>query len=153
MAKYDELGREIPDPTPVEMPVGFRHPPSLNDEIQRLIRNELSQAAAAQGAETFEEADDFDVDDDDGVPFSEYEVTDMQAEVPRDFFEKRPKRNYRLEDDPPSTEAASDDDVEDQEPEPEAEAPAAPIPAKPVVAKRGPPSAGGPGVRRAKGRR
>lgn len=70
---------EFPDDTPVEVPLNFRRPLTLQEEIQRLIRNQMSQNAAAQGFESFEEANDFDVDDD-ADPFTQYEVAEMQEE-------------------------------------------------------------------------
>lgn len=67
---FDAQGREIPDPTPVEIPVhlNIRH----SDHIRDIIRQELSRFAEDQGHETFEEADDFDCDDD-FDPASPYE--------------------------------------------------------------------------------
>jgi len=48
-----------------EIPVGFKQPESLTDTLARLLRSkELEQIARSQGYETFQEADDFDVDDD-----------------------------------------------------------------------------------------
>lgn len=78
MCPHDELGRELPDPTPVAIPSGVGRPESLTDTIRRMVRNEMSQAAEAAGSETFEEANDFDEDDDDFV--SPYELTAMQEE-------------------------------------------------------------------------
>lgn len=71
---------EFPDPTPVEMPLGFSRPPTLQEEIQRIIRIQMSQQAQAEGFESFEEADDFDVDEDPD-PLSPYEVSEMQQEA------------------------------------------------------------------------
>lgn len=71
---------EFPDPTPVEMPLGFKRPPSLQEEIQRLIRVQMSQLAQEDGYESFEEADDFEVDEDPD-PLSPYEVVEMQPEA------------------------------------------------------------------------
>lgn len=71
---------EYPDPTPVEMPLGFKRPPTLQEEIQRLIRVQMSQAAQDSGMETFEEADDFEVDEDPD-PLSPYEVMEMEPEA------------------------------------------------------------------------
>ena len=45
-----------------------------------MIRLELSQEAARQGHETFEESNDFSVDDDDDVPRSPHEYTEMHEE-------------------------------------------------------------------------
>lgn len=61
----NEKGQEVPDPVPVAPPVGYRRPPTLQENIQRMIRSEmLQQAAAAEGFDTFEEAEDFDIEDD-----------------------------------------------------------------------------------------
>lgn len=65
---------EDPDPTPLAIPVNFRRPPSIEEMIQKYVRTELSTRAQDQGAETFEEADDFDVDDDPELR-SPYEIT------------------------------------------------------------------------------
>lgn len=71
---------EYPDPTPVEMPLGFKRPPTLQEEIQRIIRQQMSMQAEEAGFESFEEADDFEVDEDPD-PLSPYEVTEMQEEA------------------------------------------------------------------------
>lgn len=60
----NEKGEEIVSNVPVAAPVGFRRPPSLSEQIKRLVRIELSAAAEAAGQESFEEADDFDIGDD-----------------------------------------------------------------------------------------
>lgn len=79
--KYDEHGREVPDPTPVEMPLGWSRPKPLQDLIKDMIRVEMSRQAVAAGFESFEEADDFEVDDSDGDDMlSQYELTPMQEE-------------------------------------------------------------------------
>lgn len=71
--RQDEKGREIPDPKPLELPIGFKRPESLAEQVQRLVRNQVSQYAAMHGEETFEEADDFDIEDD-VDPTTPYEV-------------------------------------------------------------------------------
>lgn len=63
--KFDAEGRELPDPTPLEVPAGQRRPETIQQMMQRLIRQDVSRAAQEHGAESFEEANDFDVDDDD----------------------------------------------------------------------------------------
>lgn len=63
--RHDEKGREIPDPRPMEMPLGMRKPESMEDMIRRYVRVEASRIAQQEGMESFEEADDFDVEDDD----------------------------------------------------------------------------------------
>lgn len=78
--KYNDRGEELPDDTPVETPLKFRRPPTLQEQIKAMVRGEMSRAAAEEGKETFEEADDFDVEDEDDLPPSNYEFTDMSIE-------------------------------------------------------------------------
>lgn len=61
---YDEKGQFYPDPTPVAPPIGYVPEVSMFDRVRDMVRREMSKAADEQGFETFEEADDFDVDDD-----------------------------------------------------------------------------------------
>lgn len=68
----DANGWEIPDPQPLEIPGGFKKPETLQEQIRRLIRA-ASEDAKNQGLETFEEAEDFNVDDD-FDPNTPYEV-------------------------------------------------------------------------------
>lgn len=66
-------GAEVPDPVPLEPPVGFVRRPSLTEQIRDMVRSEAVRAAAeSQGMESFEEADDFSVEDDD--PSTPYEA-------------------------------------------------------------------------------
>lgn len=78
-ALYDEKGREIPDPTPMSLPAGWDRPESLTDQIKRLIRVQMSREAFDAGHESFEEADDFEVDEDPD-PVSAYEVRELVPE-------------------------------------------------------------------------
>lgn len=66
-------GAEIPDPTPLEIPAGFKIPETAEQRIQRMVRHSMSEWAARNEAETFEEADDFDISDDED-PTSPYET-------------------------------------------------------------------------------
>jgi hypothetical protein len=81
MARYDERGREIPDSRPVEVPL-MRRPLSLQDEIRRFVRQELSARAQDQGFESFEESDDFEVGDDSSEPSTVYEMDEEQELSP-----------------------------------------------------------------------
>lgn len=65
LSGYDKQGREIPDPTPVEMPVGFKRPIPLADEIRAIMRRAVQEDLDSHGMETFDEADDFEVPDED----------------------------------------------------------------------------------------
>lgn len=69
--------QEIPDQTPVEWPPHIKAPETLAQQIQRLVRVEVSRVAEQAGLETFDEADDFDVDDDSEL-YSEHELSDEQ---------------------------------------------------------------------------
>lgn len=73
LSAYNERGEEIPDPTPIEVPLGFKAPIPLSEEIRRMVQNEAIQAELnAAGLETFEEADDFNIPDEDmSAPFEE----------------------------------------------------------------------------------
>lgn len=79
MAKYNEKGEQIPDPTPVEVPLRFTRPAGFTEEVLRVMREEMSRRAQEAGQESFEEADDFFTDDDDDLPMtSQYELDDGQ---------------------------------------------------------------------------
>lgn len=73
-------GRELHNPIPKVAHLGLGRPLTLQEQIQRLLRVELSRQAAAQEHETFEEAQDFNVGDDfiDGDDSSPY--TDLMVE-------------------------------------------------------------------------
>lgn len=72
-------GSEVPDPVPMEPPVGYVRRPSLADQIRDMVRSErLRQEALSAGAESFDEADDFEVGDD-FDPESPYEMDFDQA--------------------------------------------------------------------------
>lgn len=79
MALYDEFNREIPDPTPVAVPVGYKAPETLAETIQRMVNNN-EYLKAWEGAESIEEADDFECDDDDVMMASPHEYTELQEE-------------------------------------------------------------------------
>lgn len=69
------VSRERPDPVPFA--VTEVKPLTLKEEMQRFIRSQMAAALAPSGeVESFEEANDFDVDDDVDL-MSPYEVLDM----------------------------------------------------------------------------
>lgn len=76
--------KEYPDPTPVEIPIGMRGKMTMEEKLRRLVKAEFSKRAAEAGEETFEESNDFDVDDDfDGDEvMSPYIVKEMKPEYP-----------------------------------------------------------------------
>lgn len=58
-------GKEIPSDVPMAPPVGFVRQPSMVEHMRAMVRSELlRQHVEAQGLETFDEADDFDIPDD-----------------------------------------------------------------------------------------
>lgn len=82
MAKYDKDHYEVPDKTPVELPIGAQRPESLEQMIARMVQNKFVQAEMQdKGLETFEEADDFEVGENTEFT-SEHEVKEMQPEYP-----------------------------------------------------------------------
>lgn len=57
-------GSEILDPTPMAPPIGYVKQPSMVEIVRNMVRSErLALAAEEAGLETFEESEDFDVDD------------------------------------------------------------------------------------------
>lgn len=71
-AQLDHLGREINNPVPAFIPAGPT-PLTITEQIQRLLRVELSRQAAEQGFETFEESDDMEDEELDDAPLSPYQ--------------------------------------------------------------------------------
>lgn len=69
------------DPTPMEMPLGHCRPTPIHELIARAVHQEMSQKND-EGYETFEEANDFEMDDVDDVlmDMTPYELNDMQDE-------------------------------------------------------------------------
>lgn len=81
--KYNERGEEIPDTTPVEIPVGFGAPETTEEMIRRMIHGVLSDDARSRGAETFEEANDFDIPDEEWEDLTtQHEILSMGEEFP-----------------------------------------------------------------------
>lgn len=58
-------GAEIPDPRSLELPVGFERPESIQETIRRLVTDPaIREQLQVDNVETFDEADDFEIDDD-----------------------------------------------------------------------------------------
>jgi hypothetical protein len=70
--RLDETGAEILDPTPIAIPLGMERPETMAEMIRRLAPD-IIQRMTGQEAETFEESEDFDVNDDFFDPTSPYE--------------------------------------------------------------------------------
>lgn len=87
------------DPIPHEGLLTEPQPLTLQEQIARFLGSEL--AKQNQSIETMEESDDFDVDDDDDLPLSRYEIPDADPEyapAPRS-----PKQEKGQTQNPPST--------------------------------------------------
>ncbi len=98
-------GKEYLDPTPVEIPVGYEKPLSLKQDMMRFIREEVSASADRNGADSFDESDDFDIGFED-EPVSDYEFAELQDDYePEEVVvapEEPPKKDPRKADpDPP----------------------------------------------------
>lgn len=96
---FDRFKRkEIMDPTPVAIPVKYTRMSHHNETIRQIIRSELSAAAAQREMESFEEADDFSMDDNDptspyeqdfeGLPIAELKAKLEAAKEPPEVLEK-----------------------------------------------------------------
>lgn len=74
-------GFELPDPTPVTLPVGSHRPESIDQTIARLVRREVSNIAGNEGFDREEEEDFSDDGDFDDVPSPyEFEEHGIRAE-------------------------------------------------------------------------
>lgn len=93
----NDKGQEVPDQTPIVIRVG-RQTITQFDNIKAYIRRELSNAAANAEMETFDEANDFEVDDD-PIPQSPHEYTEEQEEREREGFEDAKKQAEKEFDD------------------------------------------------------
>ncbi len=86
---------EVPDPIPLELPVGYEQPPSMQELVQQYVRETLSDDAAASDMGTFEEEDDFEVDDENLLDLSGYEVHEFE------MVEENPVEDPAPPEDPP----------------------------------------------------
>lgn len=75
--EYNRRGEELPDGTPVALPVGFTRPPTLDELVARLVLdpNVVADLKRA-GIESEEEANDFDVPDELPDPTTPYQDPD-----------------------------------------------------------------------------
>lgn len=96
---FDRFKRkEVLDPTPVAIPLKYTRMSQHNETIRAMIRSELSRAAENADLETFEEADDFEVEDYDprspfeqefeGLPIAELKAKLEASKEPPPVAEK-----------------------------------------------------------------
>ena len=92
----------IPDPVPIAPPIGYKKQPTMVELVRSMVQSErLALEAQLAGYETFEESEDFDVDDPDDMPRSRHEHDDRQptiqelreavAEMEADKARRKPK--------------------------------------------------------------
>lgn len=81
--------REEPDPIPMAPPIDYKREPTIFELVkQKMLQHQVEQLQAALGAESPEEAEDFDIDDPDfDSPSSPYEHERHEEEL-RDQMQK-----------------------------------------------------------------
>jgi hypothetical protein len=80
-AILDETGAyELPNPTPMVVNVNRERPLSLQEQIKRCMAG-MSRDMASQGEETFEEFNDFEIEDEEPT-LSEFQVEGMTPDWP-----------------------------------------------------------------------
>lgn len=96
--RLNAFGHEVLDPTPIAVPAGFKRPETLAEQVQRLVRTHISREAAESGYETFEESEDFDVDDDfdPSTPYEEIFDPVLGRGVTPDEFIRNEQRYRQL---------------------------------------------------------
>lgn len=110
MAEYTEgFKLQIPDPTPVELPLRYAHQQTADEKIAAAVSHELSFRSEQHGMETLEQANDFDIEDpDEWDPTSPYEITEMHEDYlddPRELTEEKTDvENTRKTEDTPEPE-------------------------------------------------
>lgn len=109
MPNLDEQGREILDQTPIAYPVGFtRHEP-LHVRIRRMVEHYHQEMADRDDYETFDDADDFDVED--GVPSYEDSPSAYEHDfMPRELLATKREQGTPapVQVDPPMAEPATE---------------------------------------------
>ncbi len=79
LAARPPMAEEV-DPIPIAPTVNQSKPETLQDEIRRFIRQEVSTHAELAGNESFEEADDFEEENPEHLDLSPYEFVEIQEE-------------------------------------------------------------------------
>lgn len=76
--RQDEHGAEIPDSRGVEIPLGFKRPTLLADQVERLFRRSLAEHQANQVPESFAEAENLEIEEE-FDEWSPYEVQEFNG--------------------------------------------------------------------------
>lgn len=111
--EFDERGREILNPEPVSVTVD-RKPLSMHERVRRMVRYELSQRARENGMETFDEANDFDTDED---SFDSPEPETRYQQVVEEYVEAAPSGEGESEDVTPAPVVDSSEEESGSAPE------------------------------------
>lgn len=79
MLNERKIDTEQLDETPVEVPAFLtnRGPDNLRDMVQAMVRNEVSRAAVETGSGSFEDEDDFELEEREPELVSEHEIIEM----------------------------------------------------------------------------
>jgi hypothetical protein len=134
-AELDELGREVNSPIP-KFEAVVPAPLSITDQIKRLMSVELGRQAAAQGMESFEESDDFEDEEFDDAPETEFQkepVMRPEWPGPKGLGQRAYSPHGLKQAPPPSPEGDSEDDA-DVEPKGSTPVPSAKPKARPSKA-------------------
>lgn len=76
MAELDKNGREVLDQTPVSLPIHFDRPEPIHMRLRRMILEATMDQKA--GDETFEDANDFEIEDDPSSYDTGYTEPDLE---------------------------------------------------------------------------
>jgi len=131
-------GKEIPDSIPFSPAIKARRAQSIRENVIGIVRSErFRQAMEEQGEETFEDADDFDVDDDfdPSSPYEEFfegEYSQLkEARQEQQAEERRQTRRGRKAAPPEAEQLGKESAKRNPEPTPRSETGLAPGGAKP----------------------
>lgn len=104
-AVFNKHNQQIPDPTPVELPLGYTAPPTLQEMVAQSIAVH-SALMAKHDMDTEEEANDFDISDEEFAGDSRHVYTELQEEQLKDLETAFRSRANRV----PASDAADHDD-------------------------------------------
>lgn len=97
-------GTPVVDPRPLAPPVGYKKAPSMVEIVRDMVRSErLAQEAADADLETFEESEDFDIEDEPGYARSPWEndhdpsVSEARYELDQEKLGRELRRRERME--------------------------------------------------------
>ncbi len=80
MSAADTDHREHPDPTPMEVPIGFEAPPTLKEMVNEAVAVRMDAYAESMDLGTFEQEDDHEPENEDLLLLSGFEVTEYEME-------------------------------------------------------------------------